>query len=136
MPALNFKEQFVQPIILGIKPGTIRQERKQPIKVGDTLYLFTGMRTKNCRKFMTAECKGVYPIAINQTASRRYVRINAMQLSDYSLAEFAFDDGFSSVNEFFDFFIDQYGLPFNGHWIVWKTETAKKFERFLKIASY
>ena len=136
MPALNFKEQFVQPIILGMKPGTIRQERKQPIKVGDTLYLFTGMRTKNCRKFMTAECKAVYPIVINQTASKRFVCIDGMQLGDNSLAEFVFDDGFSSVDEFFDFFIDQYGLPFRGHWIVWKTETAQKVERFLKIASY
>ena len=49
MPSLNFTI-FVGKIEDGTKRQTIRLARKRPVKVGDYLYFFTGMRTKKCRK--------------------------------------------------------------------------------------
>ena len=65
MPALNFQEQFAAAVESGEKRQTIRSERKRPIKVGDTLYLYTGMRTKRCRKLGSAGCVGIEEIRIN-----------------------------------------------------------------------
>lgn len=59
MPALNFKKQFPELILAGKKPFTLRAPRKdgRNPKVGDTLYLFTGMRTKSCDQFATELCR-------------------------------------------------------------------------------
>ncbi len=53
MPSLNFEKQFVPLIESGQKRQTIRVERKNPIKVGDKLYLFSGLRTKYCYRIFT-----------------------------------------------------------------------------------
>jgi hypothetical protein len=55
MPSLNFQTQFVRLIESGKKRQTIRPLRKNPIKVGDKLYLFTGLRTKDCKTLVTPE---------------------------------------------------------------------------------
>jgi len=67
MPALNFKSRFAPAVELGLAnplaPGakrcTIRATRKRPICPGDRLSLYTGMRTKACRKLGEAECRTV-----------------------------------------------------------------------------
>ena len=56
MPALSFRPRFVQPILYGVKDQTIRMPRKAPIKVGDTLPPFTGMRTKTCKEIAAVTC--------------------------------------------------------------------------------
>lgn len=53
MALLNFQKQFADLIEAGTKRQTIRAARKYPIKVGDKLYLYTGLRTKYCRKLKT-----------------------------------------------------------------------------------
>lgn len=53
MPLLNFELRFAGLIESGEKRQTIRAQRKYPIKAGDKLYLYTGVRTKNCRKLKT-----------------------------------------------------------------------------------
>ena len=50
MPALNFKKQFAEKVETGEKRQTVRAKRKRAFVVGDKLYLYTGMRTKYCRK--------------------------------------------------------------------------------------
>src|ERR1051326_4822817 len=74
MPALNFKKQFVPAIRAGIsksknfklqpKRQTIRAIRKRPIVKGDTLYLYTGMRTRNCALIGEAVCKDARLVSI------------------------------------------------------------------------
>lgn len=44
MPLLNFQSRFVEPIRSGVKAHTIRAKRKIPVKVGDLLYLYCGLR--------------------------------------------------------------------------------------------
>jgi hypothetical protein len=64
MPALNFRPQFADLVSSGQKTQTIRQVRKCPIKVGDTLWLYTGMRTKQCRLLADAVVTDVQGIQI------------------------------------------------------------------------
>ena len=59
MPALNFQTQFAAPILAGKKPFTLRAPRKdgRDPKSGQPLYLFTAMRTKQCKKFAEKPCR-------------------------------------------------------------------------------
>ena len=65
MAALNFQKQFAPDVESGIKLQTIRAKRKNPIKEGETLYLYTGMRTKKCRKLGEVKCYSVLPFEIS-----------------------------------------------------------------------
>jgi hypothetical protein len=74
MPALNFMPQFVERIEIGLrdpedaraKTHTIRAPRKdgRDPKVGDTLYLYTGLRQKGARRIGVATCTRVESIVI------------------------------------------------------------------------
>ena len=115
MPAINFKTELAAAVELGTKRQTIRQVWKRPIKVGDALYLYTGLRTKEARKLKTTACASVTPVRIEH--NRIFLdgrRINAAE--GYALAG---DDGFWGLGQLITFFEDHYGLPFNGVIIKW-----------------
>ena len=59
MPAVNFQSQFAPPILAGTKPFTLRALRKdgRDPKAGQPLYMFTAMRTKQCKKFAEKPCR-------------------------------------------------------------------------------
>ncbi len=115
MPALNFKSQFAAAVESGAKQQTIRASRKHPIKVGDTLHLFTGMRTKACRKLRVATCTAVRSIKIDEAR----VWIDGRWLSLDEIKQLAAQDGFSDCIVFVDFFRATHGLPFYGALIKW-----------------
>lgn len=115
MPALNFKKQFVEKIKLGNKNQTIRQTRKQPIRIGDPLYLYTGMRTQHCELIAQSKCTSVMPIHI----SNFEMRVNGVGVDPIDMEFFAKSDGFSSYVEMLHFFESTYGLPFDGEVISW-----------------
>lgn len=64
MPLINFKKQFATAVAMGSKCQTIRKTRKIPIKKGDTLHLYSGLRTKEREKLLVAKCKSVQDIVI------------------------------------------------------------------------
>lgn len=115
MPALNFKKHFAKSVEDGVKTQTIRAARKHPIQTGDRLYLYTGMRTKNCRKLGEATAKIVREIQISDTS----VKIDGQALYSGSVEKLAHADGFSSISEFKDFFRSNHGFPFCGQLIHW-----------------
>ena len=117
MPAYNFKKQFVPLIESGEKRQTIRALRKdgRKPKVGKTLYLYTGMRTKDCRKLKEVVCKSVTRIVIG----RGYLRLNEVFLHSFEKLQIAFADGFKTYQEFQNFFEETHGLPFRGYLIGW-----------------
>lgn len=122
MPSLNFKSKFVDEIRSRAKRQTIRQVRKHPIRPGDTLYLYTGMRTAHCSKIADAVCESVSPIEI---------RAEGMSLDDADMLEWeqvqmARDDGFENVAEFRAFFERQYGLPFSGVVIYFRIQHSAR----------
>ena len=115
MPAINFKKQFAELVESEEKRQTIRPLRKCPIKPGETLLLYTGMRTKQCRKLKEVVCKNVSPIVVGP----RWIRLNGEVLEDEEMFKMARRDGFRRTLDFFNFFRKQYSLPFHGVLIQW-----------------
>ena len=107
MPAYNFQEQFADDVEAGRKRQTIRPKRKRPTRPGDMLYLYTGMRTKQCRKLREEPCVSVEPIEIHPT----FIQVNGHILGVPEMRDLAMADGFNSLGHFYDFFRAHYGVP-------------------------
>jgi hypothetical protein len=127
LPALNFTV-FVDKILSGEKQQTIRPIRKRPIKPGDKIYLYTGMRHKNCRKLGEAFCDRIQLVSLTifskQTCHStgqisickensesgititRWTRAYTREQIDRIVK----DDGFKNDQEFIDFFDNSYNL--------------------------
>lgn len=68
MPAINFKAEYAPKILDGSKPFTLRKRRadyRDPAPIGTRLGLFTGMRTKSCRKFAGARTALRFSVSFN-----------------------------------------------------------------------
>ncbi len=117
MPALNFMKQFAPLVENGEKRQTIRKVRKHPIKVGDTLYLYTGMRTKACRKLGEVRCKSVHHVAFGR------MEMGGYQGTWYQgpgwLKGVSKRDGLPSEEALLGWFEKTHGLPFEGVLIRW-----------------
>ncbi len=93
MVAYSFKKQFVDPIQSGAKRQTIRADRRRHVRSGETIQIYTAMRTKQCRLVGTAICICVDPITINVQGSCITLKDRVLQpLVD--LNDFARSDGF------------------------------------------
>jgi hypothetical protein len=120
MPSLNFKKQFQQAILTGAKEQTIRATRKKPIKVGDSLHLFTGMRTSGCLALGVHRCVRVRDIAIYTSGCSGIVKLEGKELTAAQVDALAKDDGFPNAGAFLDFFADNHGPNFEGQLIEWR----------------
>jgi hypothetical protein len=150
MPLLGFELRFADAIENGVaaagrragphpevrpKRQTIRAHRadgRDP-KPGDTLYLYTGLRTKAVRKLGEVRCRRVerLRIAPGRTRDKRASSdrgftcsvaqpgTRAVPLDPAQLRRLARADGFDSVDEFVAFFESRHGLPFEGYLIRW-----------------
>jgi len=117
MVAINFQTGFVPKILAGQKSQTIR--RSQKAKAGDKLQLYTGQRTKACRKIADAVCTISYPLTIYpETVHFQGGQFHRLREAVH-LDRFAQADGFESWEELVAFFEKQYGLPFSGWLIEW-----------------
>lgn len=129
MSSLNFQEWLAGPVERGEKTQTIRAKRKRPIVIGETLYLFTGMRTKACRRLGTGRCIAVADIVIRENEVE--VLRSVEPLGDGELLRggvildasdrlnLAIADGFKTLEDFTAFFA-KWGLPFEGDLIGWE----------------
>ncbi len=137
MPALNFKNQFVPKILSGDKSSTIRGKRKNPIKPGDRLILYTGMRTKLCQPIGTAICDFIRPVIIAEDNPLTFFQSlnewHTMPIED--LYRMCVNDGFSDYEEMKTFFRNQYGLPFEGDLITWKDFKPGGWQRITRKSS-
>lgn len=106
MPAYNFKSQFAPAVEAGQKLCTIRG---RAAVVGTTAYLYTGMRTKACRKLgqgTIVHCTGIsLGYAQNGVPWARFPK-HKMNFLDFTVL--AAVDGFSSPRDMVDWFRDQY----------------------------
>jgi len=117
MALINFQKQFAKVVKNGKKRQTIRKQRKYPIKVGETLYLYIGLRTKKARKLRTEKCKWIDMIKIYQDGIRLGKRWRLSHKRE--LDEFAQADGFENYTEMVKWFSETHGLPFEGILIKW-----------------
>ena len=128
MPALNFQARFAPLVESGKKRQTIRALRKHPIRAGEQLYLFTGMRTKSCRRLLTAVCTRAAKISITATSitiewpsSVPHCVNRQWESRPSALESFAIADGFRDWSELISWFKATHGLPFQGHLIEWES---------------
>ena len=121
MPSFSFQLRFATEIASGKKGGTIRSTKR--CKPGQTMFLFTGLRTKQSNRIGTKPCVGVVPV----TLGLYHIYLDGLQLSKDECIEFAKADGFKDLDVFFDFFEDHYGLPYSGFWHVWDKSLLEKF---------
>lgn len=127
MPSLNFKDCFAEDVEYGIKRQSIRAPRKDGrahAKVGDTLKLYTGQRTKDCRLLGEATVTRIAKVVIEATGMKldgRYLPATLISRDQVEPTdgEFAQADGFADFVEMRDFFEELHGLPFEGVVIYW-----------------
>lgn len=116
----DFKERFVALLLCGEKTHTIRAERRYPAKPGDTLHLYSGLRTPKAKLLMRVTCVRVESIVI---LGGRVPRVN---IDDHLLdtdeeEQLARRDGFSGFQEMVKFWTEPTNrLPFKGHIIHWR----------------
>ena len=118
MVAYSFKSKFAPLVEAGIKQQTIRADRKRHARPGEALQLYTGMRTKACRKLLTPDplCISVEPLLMHQGV----IKMGDRWLNVDELDQLAIADGFTNWGECFRFFRDVHGFPFRGVLIRWE----------------
>lgn len=121
MPLVNFNKQFAEKVRLGEKQQTIRSLRKRSFKEGDILYLYTGLRTKNCKLLGEGKCNLVWKIEIwiDEDLSDNVVLVNGCFPTNELLEDIALRDGFGSVDEMLGWFSTTHKFPFYGQLIRW-----------------
>lgn len=125
MVAYNFQKRFADAVESGRKRQTIRKGPAR-CKPGAALQLYTGQRTKGCRKLREAVCTEVRPIAIIYAYDRGGpfhgydITLNWQRLeSEADGRSLARADGFESAVDLCLWFEATHGLPFNGHVVNW-----------------
>lgn len=123
MVAYSFKPRFEAPIVDGSKAQTIRADRRRHARPGETLQLYTGMRTKSCRLIGLATCRAVVPIRIDLEGGRiesdRGTNMSTVEELDY----FAQRDGFSGWSDMLDFWRREHprAAVWSGMLILWSS---------------
>jgi hypothetical protein len=115
MYVANFQTRFVALVEQGKKRQTIRAERKdgrQP-RVGDTIRLYAGMRTKNCRLLGEYVIVSVDRVVIDE----RGISINGEFVLERQA--FAIADGFENWEQMKTWFSNTHGPDFWGWLIKW-----------------
>lgn len=117
MVAYNFKKEFAGDVESGAKTQTIREKKR--CKVGDKLQLYTGMRTKVCRKLKDAVCIGTADIKIDREVPWLLSNTSGEVHMSKDGKRFHELDGFKSIEAMVAFFEKNYKLPFEGFLTVW-----------------
>jgi hypothetical protein len=109
MPALSYHKQFAPLVESGAKLQTIRAMRKVPVKPGDTLYHFTGMRTKACRRLGVSICTEALQIDIltgkyNAVCLQMCLGGSQRRIGKTEILAIAKADGFDSIDAFYAWF--------------------------------
>ncbi len=104
---------FIDKILSGEKRQTIRRASPKwgNVKAGDKLTLYTGLRTKACRKLGEAVVESITPIVLLPAEEDCETRTALWSIRPcaYDLKSMIFADGFESVDDFWKFFVEHYG---------------------------
>ncbi len=119
MVALNFSPEFAADVEAGRKTQTIRHRAR--LKSGDRIQLYTGQRTKKCRKLGEATCTAVMPIML-----RRFgLTLGHKLMCSGEMDELARLDGFSDYRAMWEWFSQRYGTAhFTGYVIRWRLSAS------------
>ncbi len=140
MVAYSFKQRFVAPIRIGLgkevfdaayqsdsvvlrpKRQTIRAiGRRRHARPGETLQLYTAMRTKQCEKIGDSRCTEVIPIFLVVKTSSMPIKLDGAVVDLVRMDDFARADGFENADDMHAFWKKEHGLGyFNGVLIRWE----------------
>lgn len=118
-----FKPRFAPLVRSGKKRQTIRPNRKNPIKPGDTLSLreWCGLPYRTPQRLLcVATCRSVHSLGISLVdpmTNTWDVMIDGKPIS--GVDQFARDDGFADGADMLAWFQETHGLPFEGTLIKW-----------------
>lgn len=125
MGLYNFQQRFAPFILRGSKRHTIRAHRKHPDTAGNTLHLYTGLRTKTAQLLMRVPCVKVEEIEIVSGCSAdarcccsARVIVNGVELTYDECEALAKKDGFPGFAAMKTFWKGR--VPFAGQIIHWK----------------
>jgi hypothetical protein len=114
------RKDFIDAVANGSKHFTIRQLRKNPIKKGEALQLYTGLRTKQVKKLRDTVCKNVWDIKIENKKAEFLFLLDGKQLTTKQVKDISNKIGFDSVEEWIEYFKEKYKFPFKGQLIEWE----------------
>lgn len=124
MVAYSFNKRFIQSIEHGLrvhldedaalrippKRQTIRAiGRRRHATPGAILQLYTGMRTKQCRKIGDARCTSVGKVQLRFTDFDFVILLDSKVLGPRKMQEFARADGFQDWQDMFSFWRREHG---------------------------
>ena len=113
---LGFKKIYVDKIKDGSKTTTIRTLRKIKPKIGEKIFMYSGLRTSNCQKIGEATVSQVYDIKIQAPE----IYVNEVKMDLQSKNNIARNDGFDCPADLFGAICNTYGAGiFHGSLIVW-----------------
>lgn len=119
MSAINFT-MFIDKVEDGTKNQTIRKLSRggAMVRAGANLQLYTGLRTKECRKLREVVCKSVTPIILMEGCALPHGNV---ALTGVYLEEFAHADGFACYADMWEFFKVRanQAVEFHGVLIKW-----------------
>ncbi len=104
---LNFKERFVDPIILDTKIHSIREDKHNRWKPGMQIHFATGERTKNYNCFDQGICVSIQKFELRiqkYPAAGPLIFIDDVRLHFFDYNRLAKNDGFEDKYDFFNFF--------------------------------
>lgn len=122
--AYNFKSRWADDVAEGRKRGTIRADgKRRHARPGEALQLYTGMRTRACRKLVEPDpiCRDSIPVRLDRGLSERRIVVTyaGQEMEREALEALARGDGFATAAEMLDWFVATHGLPFSGRHITW-----------------
>jgi predicted transcriptional regulator len=123
MGIYNFQPRFAPFVLDGRKQHTIRALRAYPDIPGNTLHLYTGLRTPRARLLARVRCISVDRLRIS-TAHDVFIRRD--KLSASARERLARADGFASFADMMDFWRGR--LPFDGQIICWDLDRKPRVE--------
>jgi hypothetical protein len=115
MVALNFSAEFVPDVDAGRKTQTIRVGARA--RAGQALQLYTGQRTKACRKLADAICVDCTYVGL----TAKGVTLGDVSRFPWDIDDFARQDGFENYAAMWRWFSERYKTnSFTGHIIRWR----------------
>lgn len=124
---LGFKKQFATKILDGSKKFTIRNPRKVEPKIGETLHMFSGLRTSFTEKISSDhKLTGIQLVDIKidyRPEPKGYIDIKVDgKVIDYNTAlVFVKSDGFDTIAEFATYWVREMGV-IDKRTLCWKVD--------------
>ena len=120
MPAYSFQAQFAPLVESGEKRQTIRAiGKRRHAHPGERLQLYTGMRTKACRKLVTPDPVCTFAGSVYICHGIGSPAVTVEDKGEVSPDAFARADGFADFDAMLEWFEKTHGLPFVGVLIRW-----------------